>query len=483
MPEPTLFELSQPGKRCVELPESDLPELESGWIASEQLRDEPPGLPRVTEPEIARHFAHLATKNFNVDANFYPLGSCTMKYNPKANEEIAASPQWSRLHPETPEEHVQGAMRLMHELECWLAEILGLPAVSLHSPAGAAGEFTALRVFRACHESRGDARARVIVPDTAHGTNPASVTRCGYESTNIASNERGRIDLDEIADALDEDVAALMLTNPNTLGLFETDVLEISRMVHDVGGFVYCDGANLNAIMGYARPGEMGFDAVHVNLHKTFSTPHGGGGPGAGPVAVTAELEPFLPIPRLVEREGRIVWDRDRPQSIGTVHSFFGNFLVLVRAWAYILAMGAEGLRRASSDAVLNANYLMRALEGRWELPYPGPCMHEFVLSAESIRKETGLRAADFAKRLLDFGIHPPTMYFPIIVDEALMIEPTETESLRTLDRFIEVMLRLADEAESDPERLSDAPTRTSVGRVDEVKAARDLILRWSEDS
>jgi glycine dehydrogenase subunit 2 len=479
MSEPTLFELSEPGKRCVELPASDTPELDSGWIAPEQLRDEPPGLPRVSEPEIARHFAHLATKNFNVDANFYPLGSCTMKYNPKVNEEIAASPEWSRLHPETPEEHVQGAMRLMHELEDWLAEILGLPAVSLHSPAGAAGEFTALRVFRACHESRGDARARVIVPDTAHGTNPASVTRCGYESTNIASNERGRIDLAELAGALGDDVAALMLTNPNTLGLFETDVLEITRMVHDVGAFVYCDGANLNAIMGHARPGEMGFDAVHVNLHKTFSTPHGGGGPGAGPVAVTAELEPFLPIPRLVERDGRIVWDRDRPQSIGTVHSFFGNFLVLVRAWAYILSMGAEGLRQASSDAVLNANYLMRALEDRWEMPYAGPCMHEFVLSAERIRKQTGLRAADFAKRLLDFGIHPPTMYFPIIVDEALMIEPTDTESLRTLDRFIEVMLRLADEAEEHPERLSGAPARTSVGRVDEVKAARDLMLRW----
>ncbi|MGC9316447.1 MAG: aminomethyl-transferring glycine dehydrogenase subunit GcvPB, partial [Armatimonadota bacterium] len=436
--------------------------------------------PRVSEPEIAQHFARLAAENFNVDANFYPLGSCTMKYNPKVHESIASDAGWARLHPEMPEEAAQGAMRLMHELESWLAAILGMDAVSLQPPAGAAGEFTSLRVFRAYHDSRGSARSRVIVPDTAHGTNPASVARCGYTVTALESGDDGRVDLAELENALGDDVAAMMLTNPNTLGLFESDVLEIARLVHEAGALLYCDGANLNAIMGYARPGDMGFDAVQVNLHKTFSTPHGGGGPGSGPVAVTAELERFLPVPRLAECEdGSLAWDWDRPESIGKVQAFYGNFLVAVRAWAYILSMGAEGLRTVSEDAVLNANYVMHMLQDEWDLPYPGPCMHECVLSARTLLRETGVRAADVAKRLLDYDIHPPTMYFPIIVDEALMIEPTETESRSALERFTAVMLQIAHEAREHPERLHDAPQRTPVRRVDEVKAAREPTLRW----
>ncbi|MCD6359957.1 MAG: aminomethyl-transferring glycine dehydrogenase subunit GcvPB, partial [Armatimonadetes bacterium] len=428
MSEPALFDISQEGKRCVRFPEPDVPDA-GEVIPAEYLRESPPALPRVAEPEIARHFAHLASLNFNVDAHFYPLGSCTMKYNPKVDELLAAAPGWTRLHPALPAECVQGALRLMRDLETWLAEILGLQAVSLHPPAGAAGEFLALRVFHACQHARGEGhRNRVIVPDTAHGTNPASVTRCGWRVTAIASGDDGRVDPDELAHALDDDVAAVMITNPNTLGLFESEIVRAAELTHEAGALLYCDGANMNAIMGYARPGDMGFDAVHVNLHKTFATPHGGGGPGAGAVAVTDELEPFLPVPRVVEREGALDWDWDRPDSIGKVHAWWGNFLVAVRACAYILSQGAEGLRRASETAVLNANYVREALREAWDLPYTADCMHECVLSAKTIAEETGVHALDVAKRLLDFGVHPPTMYFPLIVPEALMIEPTETE-------------------------------------------------------
>jgi len=485
MPEPTLFDISAAGKRCTTMPEPDVPTAEpERMLPAEALRERPPALPQVSEPEIARHFARLAARNLNVDANFYPLGSCTMKYNPKAHEAIAAAPGWARLHPDTPEECVQGALRLIRRLESWLAEILGLAAVSLQPPAGAAGEFTCLRVFRACHEARGEGhRHRVIVPDTAHGTNPASVARCGWDVTAIESGEDGRVDLGALEAALGDDLAAMMLTNPNTLGLFETDVLEIARMVHETGGLLYCDGANLNAIMGYARPGDMGFDAVQVNLHKTFSTPHGGGGPGAGPVAVTAELDEFLPVPRVIEADGLLRWDWDRPRSIGKVHGYHGNFLVAVRACAYILSLGAEGLREVSETAVLNANYVRDALAGPYDLPYSGHCMHECVLSARTIAQETGVRAVDIAKRLLDHGLHPPTMYFPLIVDEALMIEPTETESRATLDRFIGAMLDIAREAGESPELLHEAPHTTPVRRVDEVTAARRPVLRWTPDA
>jgi glycine dehydrogenase subunit 2 len=481
MAEPTLFDLSQPGKRCITMPQpSRAPEQ---YLPEGQLRAEPPALPEVSEPEIARHYARLAAWNFNVDRNFYPLGSCTMKYNPRANEAIAAEPGWARLHPAAPEECAQGALRLMRDLEAWLAAILGMDAVSLQPPAGAAGEFTSLRVFRAWHDSRGDyARKRVIVPDTAHGTNPASVARCGWDVTVLTSDEDGRVSPDALRDVLGDDVAAIMLTNPNTLGLFETHVLEIAEMAHEAGALMYCDGANLNALLGHARPGDMGFDAVHVNLHKTFSTPHGGGGPGSGPIAVVAKLEPFLPVPRLRRAgEGALEWDWDRPQSIGKVQAWFGNFLVAVRAWAYIRSMGAEGLRQATEDAVLAANYIRRALEGEVDLPYPATCMHECVFSAKTLADERGVHAADIAKRLLDYGIHPPTMYFPLIVEEALMIEPTETESKATLDRFIEVMREILRAAAEQPDLLHEAPHTTPVRRVDEVNAARKPVLRWDE--
>ncbi len=481
MTEPTLFDISQPGKRCTRMPAADVPAPALvDVVPAEHLRAEPPALPEVTEPEIARHYARLAAQNFDVDRHFYPLGSCTMKYNPKVHEAIAAAAGWARLHPATPAEHVQGALRLIRDLEGWLAEILGMAAVSLQPPAGAAGEFTCLRIFRAWHDARGDTgRTRVIVPDTAHGTNPASVARCGWTVTVLESGPDGRVSTGTLAEALGDDVAAMMLTNPNTLGLFETNVLEIAAMVHDAGALMYCDGANLNALLGRARPGDMGFDAVQVNLHKTFATPHGGGGPGAGPVGVTAALEPFLPIPRVVERDGALAWDHDRPASIGKVQAWFGNFLVAVRAWAYIRANGADGLRRVTEDAVLAANYVRAALEGAFDLPYDGACMHECVLSAKTPTQETGVRAAEIAKALLDHDIHPPTMYFPLIVDEALMIEPTETESKRALDRFIAVMLEIARAAREQPEALHDAPTRTPVRRVDEVTAARQPILRW----
>jgi len=473
--------MSDKGKRCTRFPKSDVPVSEpSDLLPANQLRDKPPLLPQVSEPEIARHFARLAQDNYNVDTGFYPLGSCTMKYNPKVQELVAAMPGWALLHPDTPSEHIQGALRLMWELEQWLAEIGGMDAASLQPSAGASGEFTCLRMFKAYHDSRGEAyRNRVLVPDTAHGTNPASAMRCGYQATALKSAADGRIDLGELESALSGDVAAIMLTNPNTLGLFETDILKIADLVHSVGGLLYCDGANMNAIMGYARPGDMGFDAMHFNLHKTFATPHGGGGPGAGPVAVKTHLVPFLPVPRIVEQSGKFDWDWNRPQSIGKVHGYYGNFLVAVRAYAYILSLGPDGLRRASEVAVLNANYVMEALATVYDLSYPGPCMHECVLSAQAITKETGVRAVDIAKRLIDYGLHPPTMYFPLTVKEALMIEPTETESKATLDCFIEAMTQIANEAHTNSDLLHSAPHSTRVGRLDEVRAAREPILRW----
>jgi glycine dehydrogenase subunit 2 len=480
MPDRTLFGLSDRGKRCLRLPACDVPASPlAELIPAARLRQTPPGLPEVSEPEIARHYARLARDNYNVDRDFYPLGSCTMKYNPKVHERLAGLTGWALLHPDTPAPFVQGALRMLWELGRWLAEIGGMAAASLQPPAGAAGEFTCLRMFKAYHESRGEGhRTRIIVPDSAHGTNPASVARCGYSATAITSHE-GRVDLAALRRALGDDVAGIMLTNPNTLGLFETEVLEISELVHAAGGLLYCDGANMNAILGYARPGDMGFDAMHFNLHKTFSTPHGGGGPGAGPVAVKAHLEPFLPVPRVVEAAGAFAWDWDYPLSIGRVHAYYGSFHVALRAYAYILTHGAAGLRQVSEAAVLSANYLMSRLAGTYDLPHPGPCMHECVLSAQSLHEATGVRALDIAKRLIDFGIHPPTMYFPLIVKEALMIEPTETESRATLDHFVEAMEQIAAEARSDPEMLSTAPHQAPVSRVDEVKAAREPRLRW----
>jgi glycine dehydrogenase subunit 2 len=455
-----------------------VPEVDAAALAG-QARSVPPHLPHVTEVEIARHYHHLASMNFGVDSGPYPLGSCTMKYNPRVNEDACRLEGFAGLHPYQPVATTQGALQLMVSLADALKEVSGLPGVTLQPAAGAHGELTALLMFRAYHTAMGDARKRVVIPDSAHGTNPATVSMCGYEVTTVPSDVRGGVDMDALRAALDTDVAALMLTNPNTLGLFDENIVEIIAAVHAVGALAYCDGANMNAIMGKARPGDMGFDALHINLHKTFSTPHGGGGPGAGPVCVSEALAPFLPGPLPARMpDGTLGFVRPE-RSIGRVRSFHGNFGVLVRAYAYVLALGGEGLREASEQAVLSANYLKERLKGTYPLPYDRPCMHEFVLSGGRLRKEHGVHTLDVAKRLLDYGFHPPTIYFPQIVDEAIMIEPTETESLADLDRFVAAMEAIAAEAVTDPALLHGAPYTTPVRRLDEARAVKQPDLRW----
>ncbi|MDI9259890.1 aminomethyl-transferring glycine dehydrogenase subunit GcvPB [Alicyclobacillus sendaiensis] len=479
--EPLIFELSRPGRRAYELPELDVPEADLAEIEPYRRR-RPARLPEVSEVDVVRHYTALSQKNHGVDSGFYPLGSCTMKYNPKRNERWSRLDGFARLHPLMPEELVQGALALLHELSAHLAVITGMDAVSLQPAAGAHGEWTGLMMIRKYHVDRGEAaRDQVIVPDSAHGTNPASVSMAGLRAVTIPSRPDGRVDLEALRQAVSERTAALMLTNPNTLGLFESDIVEIAKVVHEAGGLLYYDGANMNAILGYARPGDMGFDVVHLNLHKTFSTPHGGGGPGAGPVGVKAFLEPYLPAPVLEKRDHRYVWNWDRPKSIGKVKGFFGNFGVLVRAYAYIRTLGAEGLKQVSEAAVLNANYLLEQLKSHFEAPYEGPCKHEFVISGKR-QKALGVRTLDMAKRLIDFGVHPPTIYFPLIVEEGMMIEPTESESKETLDRFVGIMREIAREAEQEPEVVRTAPHRTIVGRLDEVKAARQPRLRHPLD-
>ncbi len=476
--QPLIFELGQDGRRAYTLPDLDVPEAPLDEIAA-FVREEAPRLPQVSEVDVVRHFTALSTRNHGVDSGFYPLGSCTMKYNPKRNERAAKLPGFSNIHPLQPAETVQGALELMYHLQTYLAEITGMDTVSLQPAAGAQGEWTGLMMIAAYHRSRGEKRDKVIVPDSAHGTNPASVTMAGLKAITIPSREDGSVDLDALRAVVGPDTAALMLTNPSTLGLFETNIVEIAKIVHEAGGLLYYDGANANAILGYARPGDMGFDVVHLNLHKTFSTPHGGGGPGAGPVGVKAFLEPFLPKPVLVRKEdGTFDWDWDRPNSIGKVKGFYGNFGILVRAYAYIRTMGPDGLKMVSEHAVLNANYLMRRLQGAFDLPFDKVCKHEFVLSGKR-QKKLGVKTLDIAKRLLDFGIHPPTIYFPLIVEECLMIEPTETESLETLDEFADIMLKIAEEVETNPEYVKEAPHRTVVGRLDETTAARHPVLRF----
>jgi len=476
---PLIFEIGAPESRCVEAPTLDVPDVDLAQVLGTAARATLPRLPHVTEVEIARHYEQLASVNFGVDSGFYPLGSCTMKYNPKIDEWACRLPGFTGAHPYQPARTVQGALGLMHGLQDALGEISGLPAVTLQPAAGAHGELTGLMVIRAHHVANGDARKRVIIPDAAHGTNPATVAMCGYSVTTVPSNERGGVDLDALAAALDTDVAAIMLTNPNTLGLFDENIIEITRMVHAVGALAYCDGANLNAIMGKVRPGDMGFDAMHINLHKTFATPHGGGGPGAGPVCVIGELARFLPGP-VVARDADGSFALVTPEeSIGRVKSFFGNFGVLVRAYTYIRALGAAGIVEVSEQAVLSANYLKEKLKGAFELPYDRVCMHEFVLSGERQRKRNGVRTLDMAKRLLDHGVHPPTIYFPLIVHEAIMIEPTETESLEVLDRFVDAMLAIAREAEESPDLLHDAPYTTPVRRLDEAKAVKEPDFAW----
>ncbi len=483
--ESLIFDKSAPGHRGTDLPPVGIPTVDvQELLPGVPLRARAPRLPELSELQVVRHYTRLSHLNHSVDTGFYPLGSCTMKHNPKLNEEMCALAGFAQLHPYQKQEEVQGMLRLMHETEQALLEITGMHRASLQPAAGAHGELTGILMIKAYHAERGDQkRDTVIAPDSAHGTNVASAAMAGYRVVEIPSSSRGLIDLAALRDNLSERTAALMLTNPNTLGLFEEDVLEITRMVHEAGGLCYYDGANLNAIMGKARPGDMGMDVVHVNLHKTFSTPHGGGGPGAGPVAVSEALEPFLPLP-LVGRspgEGEYYLDHDRPRSIGRVKGFFGNVGVIVRAYAYILRMGGDGLARASEDAVLSANYLRVRLREILPTAFDRICMHEFVLSAKG-RAESGGTAMNIAKRILDFGMHAPTIYFPLIVPEALMVEPTETEDLQTLDAFVEVMRQIDRELREEPDVVRQAPHSTPVRRPDETQAARHPVLRWSPE-
>jgi glycine dehydrogenase subunit 2 len=473
----TLAERARPGRRASTFPELDVPPVELG---DEHRAEGDRALPEVSETDIVRHFTRLSQMNYGVDTGFYPLGSCSMKYNPKVAETVAALPGFQRLHPHQPEDTVQGALELLWRLERALCEITGRARVTVQPPAGASGELTGLLIMRGFHTKNGNPRSKVIIPDSAHGTNPASVTLSGYRAVQVPSDARGLVDLGALEKMADEDVAGLMLTNPNTLGLFEEEIEALARAMHRVGGLLYYDGANLNAIIGRVRPGDMGFDIVHMNTHKTFATPHGGGGPGAGPVAVTERLAPFLPTPVLgfEEDSGTYFWDHDRPDSIGRVHGFHGNFGVLVRAYAYVFAHGRDGLREVGERAVLNANYLACLVKDSYPTAFSGRPMHEFVATAKRFRRH-GVRAMDIAKRLIDLGFHPSTVYFPLVVEEAMMVEPTETESKEMLDAFAEAMLQAAREAESDPELLHEAPVTAPVRRLDEAKAARDLKLRW----
>lgn len=471
-----LFESGSPGRTAFSWPEKT-PAI-SDSIPESYLRDDIPGFPELGELELLRHFTRLSQRNYAIESQFYPLGSCTMKYNPKINEVVARFPGFSLIHPLAPPTMNQGALELLHGLERMLAEIGGMDEVSLQPAAGAQGELTGLMLIRAYLSAQGNPRKKIIVPDTAHGTNPASSTLCGYEVVQISSNEQGVIAAETVANAMDEDVAALMVTNPNTLGIFEKNIESIAEVVHDKGGLVYLDGANLNALMGIAKPGHMGVDVLHMNLHKTFSTPHGGGGPGAGPVAVKRLLRDFLPTPRIVKTGNGYELIEDTAASIGRVRSFFGNFGVLVRAYAYILSLGGDGLEETSRMAVLNANYIRSKLEQHYQLAYHEPCMHECIFT-DRLQHKNGVSTLDIAKRLLDYGFHPPTIYFPLVVSGALMIEPTETETPETLDQFIEAMIAIAREAREAPDLVKNAPHTTLVRRLDEAKAARKPVLRW----
>ena len=477
---PVIFELSTPGRVGCSLPDPDVPTKPvEALIPESQLRADHPALPEVSELDVVRHYTRLSHRNFSIDEGFYPLGSCTMKYNPKIHEDTARLAGFSRLHPYAAEDDVQGALALMWELERILAEVSGMDRLTFQPAAGAHGEFTGLLLIRAYFESRGEMRTKVIVPDSAHGTNPATATMAGYQVITVKSDPRGNMDVRALREAMDDRVAAIMLTNPNTLGLFEEHIVEVEEIVHGAGGQLYMDGANFNAILGVTRPGDQGFDVMHMNLHKTFTTPHGGGGPGAGAVGVKAQLAPFLPVP-VIERAGdRFRLDYERPHSIGKIRAFYGNFGNLVRAYTYLRSMGADGLRQIAEVAVLNANYMLARLRDRFDLPYDRLCKHEFVLSGRRQKDEHGVTTRDMAKRILDYGFHAPTIYFPLIVEEAIMIEPTETESKRTLDEFIDAMQAIAREAAEQPDLVRDAPHTTPVRRLDEVRAARRPDLRW----
>ena len=477
--EALLFERSSPGKGAWQLPELDVPAVDAAdALGAANVRAEIPGFPEVSEVEAIRHFTRLSTWNYAIDYGMYPLGSCTMKYNPRINELVARIEGLAWAHPYQPEALAQGAMEVMARLEAALAEITGMDAVTLQPSAGAQGELTGILLIRALLEKRGNPRRKILIPDSAHGTNPATAAIAGYVVENVTSTDTGVLDLAALARAADGDVAALMVTNPNTLGVFEENIVQAAEILHAKGAMLYMDGANMNALVGIARPGDFGVDVMHLNLHKTFSTPHGGGGPGAGPVAVKKALEPFLPTPRLKRVRGKWAWDFKRKRSIGRVRAFYGNFGVLVRALAYILAHGGPGLRNATVDAVLNAVYIRKQLEPYFDLPYTAPNMHEVVFSDERQAK-LGVRTGDLAKRLIDYGFHPYTVSFPMIVHGALMIEPTETEGKLELDQFIDAMISIAKEVETDPELVKQAPHSTRTSRVDEVAAARKPVLRW----
>ncbi|GAB4272517.1 MAG: aminomethyl-transferring glycine dehydrogenase subunit GcvPB [Candidatus Rifleibacteriota bacterium] len=478
MAEPLIFELSKEGRRGYTIPALDVPEVDpADHIPARFLRKEL-DMPSLSEVDVVRHFTRLSRLNHSLDVGFYPLGSCTMKYNPKANENVARLPGFAHLHPMQPEETVQGALELISELEKMLAEITGMDAMTLQPAAGAQGEFTGLLIMKAYHKKNGNHKTKIIIPDSGHGTNPATCSMAGYEVVNVKSNERGGVDMDDLRAKLTPDVAGLMITNPNTLGLFDENIGELANLIHSVDGLVYYDGANLNAIMGWTRPGDMGFDIVHLNLHKTFSTPHGGGGPGAGPVGVKKHLEQYLPNPRIVFDGKKYKLNTKCRESVGPVLASLGNFLVLVRAYAYILVNGCDGLKEVSTHAVLNANYMMQRLKKTFKLPYERFCKHEFVLSGKPLG-EFGVKTLDVAKRLLDFGFHAPTVYFPLIVEEAMMIEPTETESKGTLDCFMDALELIAKEARENPEKLKNAPFNTPVRRLDEATAARKPDINY----
>ncbi|WP_448561314.1 aminomethyl-transferring glycine dehydrogenase subunit GcvPB [Trichothermofontia sp.] len=483
MPEVSIYSKSTPDYTAQYIPPADPTPL-SRYLPEHLISPNPPALPRVSEREVVKHYTRLSQENFAIDTNFYPLGSCTMKYNPKVNDWAAFLPGFANLHPYQPEVTVQGALQLMYELEQALVDLTGLPAVSLQPAAGAHGELTGILMVRAYHAAQGQAHQRriVLVPDSAHGTNPATATMAGYQVQEVCSNAQGLVDLEHLAELLNDQVAALMLTNPNTVGLFETNIRAIAQQVHAAGGLLYYDGANLNAIAGLARPGDMGFDVVHLNLHKTFSTPHGGGGPGCGPVAANAKLAPFLPKPRVKKTETGYALDYEAPAAIGRIKGFYGNFSVMVRAYTYIMTLGIDGLRQSSEDAILNANYLRHLIHEHYP-PSHGqvPCMHEFVVSAQR-QKKAGSSAYGIAKRLLDYGFHSPTVYWPAIVPEALMIEPTETETPETLRQFAQALLQIDHEIQQDPDLVNHAPHNLPVGRVDEAKAARSPQLTWQEE-
>ncbi len=480
---PLLFEQGSQGRSGASIPSLDVPECDPEASFGELLRDEPAPLPEVSEPELFRHYVRLSRQNFAIDLGLYPLGSCTMKYNPKVNEWAARLPGFAGLHPMAPSSMIQGALRLMWRLERGLAEICGMDRVSLHPAAGAQGEFAGLMMIRAWHQDQGRSPKKVLIPDTAHGTNPASCALNGLEAVPFPVGGDGTVRAEQLAPFVDDQVAALMITNPNTVGLFETELATICTMVHDKGGLVYGDGANLNALMGRARPGDFGIDVMQFNLHKTFTTPHGGGGPGCGPIAYKSRLEPYAPTPVVQQGEdGAFVLEENRPKSIGRLRSFHGNFGMMVRAYAYLREMGSDGLRQATERAVLNANYLRAALSETWDTPYNTVCMHEVVISDKHLRPHH-VTTMDIAKRLMDYGFHPPTVYFPLVVKGAMLIEPTETENKQSLDLFVDAMRSIDEEARTDPETVTHAPHLTRLRRLDETRAARNPVLRWKPPS